>query len=403
MAGAPYTVHPFFANGHGSQCWDSATKPFIPYILPPGVHFVTIQEAGEVTRLSSTDVLRTTFYRGFDATRMVPKPSFHKNDNQSAWCTSDYMAFKHEISRAFEVIEASVLHDKEYQDLYPFLFSEHAGGPYETHRLSFSELITKGKRPEYRGMFDKLCSFYDRYIHVRYPGEVISDNNFVAISSSYDKETNKFLYLNGAFGLVDGTKFAELDTPNRKLLTSRISVDELNKNPKLLPKMLTASFYPNQKEIEKTLENKSEIEYIKTRPDEIDKRFSGKALFVFGRKYQKRLSELIPEVIEAYNVSEDNPIVIYYPVCRRFSQPLQSIQLPSKKAANFVRSSSLERETTGHPLGAGAGEESETSRGRTSMPRRQNRTPSRSANRNRIEKKKGGGTKKRNSSKKVSK
>ena len=351
MAGAgagSYTVHPFFANGHGEQCdvrspkLGQIVKARVDYTLPPGVHVVTIQEAGKYALISSADALRATLRRGFDATRMVTKPPFNKADDASGWCRSDYMKFKHEIAKAFDVAHAYAEENPSKGDLYDFTISDMVTNVSDRDRLSFDDLIRKGDLPEYKGYFERLCDLYDARIHIRYPGESIADNRFTPISYMMDG-ADMFTGMDAGAGVIDSEIFSSLDRGTQVALTKRYTLEEMD--PELLRTLYSASVYPTKDEISAYLDKPETQAKIKAVPNTTEPTPLGKTLVVLNRDFNRPLSKIIPDLVAKYEVTAEKPIVLYYPLCRVFSE--DPVTKSEKKEVSIAKGMSLTAEIQG--------------------------------------------------------
>jgi hypothetical protein len=359
-SGAPagsYTVHPFFANGHGEQCdvrspkLGQIVKARVDYVLPPGVHVVTVQEVGRYALLSSASALRASFRRGFDATRMVPKPSFNKSDDEGRWCRSDYMKFKHEIAKAFRVVYAYAQENPDEGDLFDFVVSEFAPNESERDYQSLDDLYRKGQQPKFKGYFNDLCSLYDARIHIRYPGETVADNVFTPVS--YVTQDDMFVGVDAAAGLIDAEIFSTLDRETQVALTKDYTLSEVDAKPDLIPRLYSASVYPTKGEIDAFLRKSDTQRRISDVPDRTEPTDAGKTLVILNQDFKRSLSKLIPELVTKYEVTAETPIVLYYPMCRVFSE--DPVTKGENEAIALARGMSLTAETQGRPSASSGG------------------------------------------------
>ncbi len=293
---------------------------------------------------------------------MVPKPTFNKSANERGWRQSDYMRFKHEVANAFDVVYAYSIEKPSKGHLYDFTMSEFATEVRAPDRLSFDELLVKGADSRYLGLFDELCDLYDRRIHIRYPGEAIADNRFTPISYVTNKK-GQFVGMDAAAGLIDSEIFSSLNRGTQATLTRNYTLAEVDKNPKLLRELYSASIYPTKADIETFLDDPTTKAKIKAITNKEEPTQIGKTLVVLNREFHRPLSELIPEIVENYGVTAKNPIVLYYPMCRAFSEDPET--KAEKKQVQLARAKSFEAEVTGrmdedeppveYGKGAGAG------------------------------------------------
>ena len=339
MAGAgagpgKLTVRPFFANGHGEQCIVPGSKKGmvksarVAFELPEGVHVVTVQEAGKSALVMSADAIRATFARGFNAEKMVLRPSFPKEGNEDAWCSSEFMKFKHEIAMAYRVVEAIKTAEptREHLELYNFTRDEtFVGGKDALPKLlSYDQLLGKlradPRKYKDTNILRRLCDLYDERIHIRHPGDTVANNRFTPISYILDPDTNMFTDMDGACGLVAYDTFGALDSSTKAALVKRYTLDELNETHDILPNLYLGSIFPTHDEIVSYLNADSTAEAVETIGNEIEDTYMGKVLVVLNREEElkKPLSELIDLIVEKYAPSNDNPVVLYYPLCRVF-------------------------------------------------------------------------------------
>ena len=355
-------VTPFFANGHGEQCvvpgpkkgtFESARSEFI---LPPGVHIITVQEVGKYASIVSVDALRATFVRGFNSSRLVTRPRVSKGGHESEWCTSDYMRFKHDIARTFRVVEAASTTEEGFDDLFDFVNDETKGMTSDTTLLSFDELMNKGNQPAYKksNAFRRLCDLYDARIHTRHPGDPVANNRFTPISYMTDAD-QFFTGMDGACGLIAKDKFDTLDREFRAAMTQRYSLDELT--PNILVDLYSASIFPTSSQIKAFLSSGTTQAEIATVSDETEPSYIGKALVALNRadKFKTTLKDMVDLIVKMYKPSDSNPVVLYYPLCRVFDvEPTTKAGKASlSKLEEAAKHASMEVEELGYGSSGG--------------------------------------------------
>jgi len=377
MAGAGsgsggYEVTPVFANGHGEQCVVTTSKGAfkstrVEFPLPAGVHVITIQEAGKSAALVSSDALRATFARGLPAFTMVPRPPYTKAGHEQEWCTSPYMKFKHTIAKAFRVVEAiSGAEPDEYGDLSNFVESPFAGrSGTPSVILTFEEVVRRGNEPEFKrtNAFQRLCKLYDERIHIRYPGEMVADNKFTPISYMLD-EDSMFTGMDGGCGIIPADLFGSLDPEYQTALTNRFDLDEMT-TEKLID-LYSASIFPTRTQVADFLAKPSTQAEIKAVPNKTEPTQFGKTLVVLNRneEFKQTLSNLIPMIVKKYKVTQTNPIVLYYPLCRVLEtepttaaakKTVAGLMEFGKAASQGIETGMDVDEEVGYGVGAGAG------------------------------------------------
>ncbi len=355
-------VTPFFANGHGEQCVIHGSKKGTfetarsEFILPPGVHIITVQEVGKYASIVSVDALRATFVRGFNSSRLVTRPRVSKEGHEDEWCRSDYMRFKHDIARTFRVVEAASTTEEGFGDLFDFVNDETKGMTSDTTLLSFDEVMNKGNQPAYKksNAFRRLCDLYDARIHTRHPGDPVANNRFTPISYMTDAD-QFFTGMDGACGVIAKDTFDALDRKFRAAMTQRYSLDELT--PEMLVDLYSASIFPTSSQIKAFLSSKATQTEIAAVSDETEPSYIGKALVALNRadKFKTTLKDIVALIVKMYKPSDSNPIVLYYPLCRVFDvEPTTKAGKESlAKLEESAKYASMEVEESGYGYSGG--------------------------------------------------
>lgn len=367
-------ARPLFANGHGEQCIVPGSKKGtvksarVEFTLPEGVHVITIQEAGKSALVMAADALRATVSRSsevpFNPKRIALRPRYGKQGHEDLWCKSKFMQFKHEIAMIYRVVEAVKTAEptRNHEDLFNFVRDERYELPKEgsPKLLTFNQLFEKLRVAgpgAYGGrdMIRDVCDLYDRRIHIRHPGDRVANNLFTPISYILG-EDNKFSDMDGACGLVAYDTFDALGRDDKASLVKRYTLDELNKNPAVLPTLYRASIFPTSEDIQGYINHADMPRAIGEITDDNEETYMGKVLVALNRgkegwseeglfadrqPLKKTLEELVQLVVETYKPTNDNPVVLYYPLCRVFDVE------PSPTAVKLARTTSLQEETGG--------------------------------------------------------